>query len=300
MDIPKGMINAADVVFFVFLVGGAFTVVDKTGALRQAVDWLAERLQNRRGLVIPVICTVFALGGALENLQEEIVAMVPVLLLLCRRLGFDPLTAAAMSIGAASVGSAFSPVNPFQAVIAQKLAGLPHMSGWGYRLAFLVPALALWIWGTHAASASGRPRIDPTGDTARAHETPRRRARCAWHVILCWWRVAFAVFISGCSGGLGVRGNGGGVFSDGRRGGIDRRARGERDGGGVRGRVFRDGVRGAAHRFRAGDSRRAGGRAGRSTRWSPRCSRRWRICRSACRRRRWCSCKRCCIPWCRA
>ena len=76
--------------------------------------------------MIPVICAVFALGGALENLQEEIVAMVPVLLLLCRRLGYDPLTAVAMSIGAASVGSAFSPVNPFQAVIAQKLAGLPR------------------------------------------------------------------------------------------------------------------------------------------------------------------------------
>ncbi len=148
VDIPKGLIKAANIVFFVFLAGGAFTVVDKTGALRRAIGWLADRLQNRRRLVIPVVCSVFALGGALENLQEEIIAMVPVLLLLCRRLGFDPLTATAMSIGAASVGSAFSPVNPFQAVLAQQIAELPQVSGWLYRVAFLLPALGIWIWGT--------------------------------------------------------------------------------------------------------------------------------------------------------
>ena len=169
-------------------------MVDKTGALRRAVDWLAERLRDRRALVIPVICTVFALGGALENMQEEIVAMVPVLLLLCRRLGFDPLTAAAMSIGAASVGSAFSPVNPFQAVLAQKLAALPYLSGLGWRLAFLVPALALWMWGTHrhafrTASAPGEAAQpdegSPGGSGARAT------------VILVLVGVAFTVFILG-------------------------------------------------------------------------------------------------------
>ena len=38
--IPRGMIDAADVVFLVFLVGASFTVVDVTGVLRRAVDWL--------------------------------------------------------------------------------------------------------------------------------------------------------------------------------------------------------------------------------------------------------------------
>lgn len=205
VDVPRGLIDAADVVFFVFLVGGAFTVVDKTGALRRAVDWLAGRLQNRRGLVIPVICTVFALGGILENLQEEIIAMVPVLLLLCRRLGFDPLTAAAMSIGAASVGSAFSPVNPFQAVIAQKIAGLPKLSGSGYRIAFMVPALAFWIWGTqrHAnrvrAAASSLPGAAEAGriEAALESEPGVEGVGVRSTLILLLVGVAFAVFILG-------------------------------------------------------------------------------------------------------
>ena len=143
--IPKGMLSAGSVIFFVFLVGGAFTVVDKTGALQALIDALVKSLGGRGILVIPILGLAFAAGGALENMQEEILAFVPVLLLLMRRLGYRPLTAVALSIGTAAVGSAFSPINPFQVGIAQKLAGLPLLSGWGFRMAVLIPALVLWI-----------------------------------------------------------------------------------------------------------------------------------------------------------
>ena len=48
------------------------------------------------------------------QMQEELIAFVPVLLLLVRQLGFTPVVAVAMSLGTAAVGAAFSPVNPFQ------------------------------------------------------------------------------------------------------------------------------------------------------------------------------------------
>lgn len=157
--IPKGLAAAGSVVFLVFLVGGAFTVVDQTGALRQAVTWLVGRLQNRETLVIPIVSLTFATFGALENMAEEIIALVPVLLLVTRRLGFDALTAVAISIGAAAVGAAFSPINPFQVQIAQKLAGIPLLSGSAFRLGVLALALGGWIGGTwrHAV----RTRIVP-------------------------------------------------------------------------------------------------------------------------------------------
>jgi uncharacterized ion transporter superfamily protein YfcC len=145
--IPKGLTEAASVVFLVFLVGGAFTVVDETGALRQAVGWLVRRLQHREALMIPIVSLTFALGGALENMSEEIIALVPVLLLVTRRLGFDALTAVAISVGAAAVGASFSPINPFQVQIAQKLAELPLLSGLVFRVCVLAVALAAWIGG---------------------------------------------------------------------------------------------------------------------------------------------------------
>lgn len=148
VGIPKGMVDAASVIFYVFIVGAAFAVVERTGALRRIVDWLVERFTNREVMVIPVACLTFATGGILIQTQEELIAFVPVLLLLSRRLGFDRVTAVAMSLGAAAVGAAFSPINPFQVGIAQKVAQLPLLSGWLFRLAVLLPALAIWIWMT--------------------------------------------------------------------------------------------------------------------------------------------------------
>ncbi len=190
--IPKGLADAASVIFFVFLIGGAFTVVDHTGALRQAVGALVRRLGGHDLIMIPVVCLFFAAGGALENMQEEIIALVPVLLLLCRRMGFTPLTAVAMSLGSAAVGAAFSPINPFQVGIAQKLAGLPLLSGAAFRIVFLAIALAIWIWGTMRNALKTRVDRDATEPEDEHHAFNARRIAVLLIVI-----AAFSAFVIG-------------------------------------------------------------------------------------------------------
>lgn len=163
--LPRGMVDAAEVIFLVFLIGGAFTVVDETGALRRGITSLVRALRGRDLLVIPVVSLCFATGGVLENMQEEIIPLIPVLMILARRMGFTPITAVAMSAGPAFVGSAFSPINPFQVQIAQRLAELPLLSGALFRIAFLVLALALWIGMTmrYAARTRGEPEVAGDG-----------------------------------------------------------------------------------------------------------------------------------------
>jgi uncharacterized ion transporter superfamily protein YfcC len=191
--IPKGLAAAGSVVFLVFLVGGAFTVVDETGALRQGVTWLVRRLQRRETLIIPIVSVTFAIGGALENMSEEIIALVPVLLLVTRRLGFDAVTAVAISIGAAGVGAAFSPINPFQVQIAQKLAGLPLLSGSVFRLCVLAVALAGWIWGTWRHAIRTRVIPNELEEEAAADAALDGRRTIVLVLVLS----TFAVFIYG-------------------------------------------------------------------------------------------------------
>lgn len=152
--LPRGMLAAGEVIFLVFLIGGAFTVVDETGALRRAIPSLVRSLRGRDLLIVPVVSLFFAMGGVVQNMQEEIIPLIPVLMILVARLGFTPLVAVAMSAGAAFVGSAFSPINPFQVQIAQKAAEVDPMSGALFRIVFLVLALALWIGFTmrHASA----------------------------------------------------------------------------------------------------------------------------------------------------
>ena len=144
--IPRGMIDAGDVIFLVFLIGGAFTVVDETQALKKGVVGLSRRLEGRESLVIVIISVIFAAGGALNNLQEEIIALIPVLLILTNSIGYKPIVAVAISMGAAMVGAAFSPINPFQVGIAQKISQVPLLSGWAFRSVSLLIALSLWIF----------------------------------------------------------------------------------------------------------------------------------------------------------
>jgi uncharacterized ion transporter superfamily protein YfcC len=159
------------------------------------VDWLARRLERREALVIPVVGVAFATAGALENMQEEIIALIPVLLVLTRRVGFDSLTAVAMSIGAASVGAAFSPMDPFQVGIAQKLAQLPLLSGAAFRVAFLLVAVAIWIWGTIRYAL--RTRSDPEALPAAPSSLPVATFGLRQAIVLTIVLAAFTVFVYG-------------------------------------------------------------------------------------------------------
>src|SRR5258708_11040687 len=153
VSVPRGFVAAADVVAVVLFVGGAWVVIDRVGTLPALVAVLVARFRRRGLWAIPVICMFFATLGALENMQEEIIPLVPALLVLGAGLGIDAVAVVAMSAGAAMIGSAFGPTNPFQAGIAMKLAQLPAGSDAALRSAMFAVALALWIaWALpHAA-----------------------------------------------------------------------------------------------------------------------------------------------------
>jgi uncharacterized ion transporter superfamily protein YfcC len=162
--VPRGIVEAADVIAVVLFVGGAWVVVDRLGTLPAVVGALVSALRARGLVAIPILSIFFAVMGALENMQEEIIPLVPVLLVLGRGLGIDPISVVAMSAGAAMIGSAFGPTNPFQAGIALKLAQLPPLAGGGLRLAMFIAAVAAWIgWTLHHAARERRAAELDTG-----------------------------------------------------------------------------------------------------------------------------------------
>ncbi len=160
--VPRGIVDGAEVVVVILMVGGAFALLDRTGALRRLVGALVGGSRNPRAVVV-MVSLMFATLGALENMHEEIVALIPVLLLLSRGLGFGAVTALAMSVGAAVVGSAMGPTNPFVTGIALTYADLPPMSMAGLRFVLFLAATAIWVgWTLWQASADDvRPELQP-------------------------------------------------------------------------------------------------------------------------------------------
>lgn len=144
MAVPRGFVAGAEVILVVLLVGGAFALLDGTGALGRLAGSLAGRASSPQ-LIVVGVSLIFATFGALENMHEEIIALVPTLVVLSRRIGFGAVTAVAMSLGAAVIGSAFGPTNPFQTGIALRFAELPPLSQGPLRFALLGASITVWI-----------------------------------------------------------------------------------------------------------------------------------------------------------
>jgi uncharacterized ion transporter superfamily protein YfcC len=116
-----------------------------------------------------------------------------VLLLLTRRLGFNALTAVAMSLGASAVGAAFSPINPFQVGIAQKVAGVRLLSGWEFRSVFV--AIAWVVWTTGTMRFARQTRVAPEPPEAVGATGPAAGPRQA--VVLAIVVATFVAFVVG-------------------------------------------------------------------------------------------------------
>jgi uncharacterized ion transporter superfamily protein YfcC len=144
LAVPRGIVAGIEVILTVLFVGGAFALLEGTGVLGRLVGSLVGRTRRPR-VVVVAVSLVFASLGALEGMHEEIIALVPVMVVLSRGLGFGSLTALAMSLGAAVVGSTFGPTNPFVTQIALRFAGIPSLSQPGLRFGLLIVAVLAWI-----------------------------------------------------------------------------------------------------------------------------------------------------------
>lgn len=145
LSIPRGLIEAAETIVLIFLIGGCFYVIEKTGALNEGLAKLVKVLDGKETLALVLVAALYTAGGVSIGMQEEVIAMIPILLLFGKSLGYNTFTVILMSYGSTVMGSSFSPSNPFAVLIAQKEAGLPLLSGSELRLVVLAVAFLVWL-----------------------------------------------------------------------------------------------------------------------------------------------------------
>jgi uncharacterized ion transporter superfamily protein YfcC len=97
-------------------------VVEATGAIGSLLNHLMWRFGGRPLLVLGLASILFLIGGASNGIYEEILAFLPLLCVLARRLGLAHEMALAISVGTASVAAIFSLFNTFTSGIIQPMA----------------------------------------------------------------------------------------------------------------------------------------------------------------------------------
>lgn len=140
------------VIAFLLVVGGIFTSLDRCGLMRYMLNKMAFRFGGVRYRLMAIITLFFMALGAMVGSFEECVPLVPIVVALAVRLGWDRFTGIGMSLLSVGCGFASGICNPFTVGVAQQLAGLPMFSGvWLRAIAFvLIYALLFTFLYFHA------------------------------------------------------------------------------------------------------------------------------------------------------
>jgi uncharacterized ion transporter superfamily protein YfcC len=171
-----GFVEAANIIAFIFIIGGAFGVVISTGAVDAAIKAFTrfvERTPPLRTATIPLLTTLFSLAGATFGMSEEVLAFILIFIPLARSLGYDSIVGVAIPFVGAGAGFAAAFTNPFTLGIAQGIAELPLFSGLEYRVMVwaIVTTIAVVFIVRYAERVKHRPQLSPVYDLDRERKT---------------------------------------------------------------------------------------------------------------------------------
>lgn len=202
--------RAIDVALFVLIIGGFLGVVTKTGAIDAGIGRVTAALKGREIWMIPILMALFALGGTTYGMAEESLAFYALIIPVILAAGYDAVTAVAIIMLGAGIGTLGSTINPFATVIAANAAQIPFTQGMNLRLAIL--GLGWLACVLYVMRYAKRVKADPSkslvADQKRANEEHFLKGKqgvevveltATRSVVLVIFGLTFAIMIWGVS-----------------------------------------------------------------------------------------------------
>lgn len=166
--VPTGLIETAEIIFGVLMIGGMFAVIERTGIISIGVGKLAHMFSNRGLWVIPILMIPFAIITTFTGQVELSLIYLPAILPLMLKLGFDKVTAAGTVLVATISGFTVALTSPANLGVSQTVSQLPLYSGMGYRIVILAIILLVGIGFVvrYAKKVRSHPELSFTYDAS--------------------------------------------------------------------------------------------------------------------------------------
>lgn len=126
--------TAVGIIAFILVVGGAFGIILKTGAVEAGIYSMISKSKGSEYVLIPVIFILFSLGGAVFGMGEEAIPFAMLIIPILIGMGYDAVTGILVTYISTQIGFATSWMNPFSVAVAQGVSGIPVLSAAGYRI----------------------------------------------------------------------------------------------------------------------------------------------------------------------
>ena len=143
--VPQGMVEAASVIFIVFVFGGSFGIINATGAIESGIESSINVLRHMSLVLIPALMIIFAIMGGFLGMIDCLIVFVPICVMFSRALGYDAMVGfAALTVGNIA-GFACGPMCMWNTGVAQGIAELPIFSAFGTRMVMFVLFVSVGI-----------------------------------------------------------------------------------------------------------------------------------------------------------
>ncbi len=124
----RGMIAAASIVFFLFIVYPSFYLLIKTEALNGFISLLIKILGNRGWIIIPSFTLLFGLLTSTILAGPEFYGFIPLFAGITIALGYDAFVGFCIVVLGSFIGFTAAITNPFNIITAQTIAEIPIYS----------------------------------------------------------------------------------------------------------------------------------------------------------------------------
>ena len=123
---------------FLLVMSGVFNVMEKTGGVAVFIRKVVTKCGRRKMLVICVTTLVFMAFGSFFGMFEELVTLLPLIVVFMLSMGFDTMVGLGVCMMAACFGFSAAITNPFSVGLAAKFAGVGVSDGMWLRILFFL------------------------------------------------------------------------------------------------------------------------------------------------------------------
>ncbi len=198
--IPRAFADTQNIIFFIFIIGGALAVIKATGTIDAVLGKVLKKFGSRPWLLILIGMLTFSIGSGTLGMAEEYLPFVAVLIALCLAMGADKTTAIGIMVVGYGIGYGVAAFNPFTVIVAQNIAGLQPASGITYRLFLLVPFFLIGYF--HVLGYTKKNKLSPQHEQEVLPESNSSypELKGTHMVILIFTMLAIALIVYGISG----------------------------------------------------------------------------------------------------
>ena len=121
---------------FLLVMSGIFNLLEKTGGVKIFISGIMKRLHDKGGPVVCLTVLIFMLFGSLFGMFEELVTLLPIIVMFMLSMNMDTMTGLGSCLMAACFGFSTAITNPFSVGLAAQYANISPSDGVWLRVVF--------------------------------------------------------------------------------------------------------------------------------------------------------------------